>query len=272
MSSRHFRDVGVGLMGLAEALMSFHVRYGSPCAQQFAAATMSEIALACWELSFSAARAGHAKPEGWSRARARTIFRFRAEYADDVGLADHTSRWSALVRRVEDGEHPTNCNVTSVAPTGSIAQIAKWQMTRAAVASGDLRKKEITSGCEPAFDWGVYRQDSSGVDANYHDMWFDAEHNGKPWMVTAMNGVTPEEHARMQAAVCRFTCMSVSKTINLPNSATVEDVKASYELAWRLGIPGTSLYRDGSKPMQVLTALECPSGECAVKIPAEAAK
>ena len=86
-------------------------------------------------------------------------------------------------------------------------------------------------------------------------------------MVTASE-VSMEDHIRMQAAVCAFTDMSVSKTVNLPESATVEDVKRGYELAWELGIPGTALYRDRSKPMQVLTALECPSGECVIRKPA----
>lgn len=270
MSSKHFRTVGVGLMGLAEALMIFHVRYGSECAEMVAKASMSEIALACWEESFAQAAAGRPTPIAWDKGRMRTIFGLRTDKSEALGIDDHWKRWSILKGRVARGEKAAHTCVTSIAPTGSIAQIAGWQMTRATVRDQKPRKKAVSSGCEPVFAASSGRQDNSGIDTNHHDFWFDGEHAEKPWMVSAMDGVTAEEHVRMQAAVCAFCCMSASKTINLPNNATVEDVAIGYKLAWSLDVPGTSLYRDGSKPMQVLTVLECPSGECAVEAPAGA--
>lgn len=264
LTIKHFRTVGVGIMGLAEAMMFFHVKYGSECGQAFASATMSEVALACWERSFELGAKGWPKPEGWSPERMERIFSERWNLAHECGiLASQAERWSALKDRVAAGEYATHTCVTSVAPTGSISQIAQWIMTRE--ASDDvINPKTVTSGCEPTFFWGVKRRDNAGQSETYHDLWYSDEHHEKPWMVTAMDGVTPSEHVRMQAAVCAFTCMSVSKTINLPESATVEDVANGYMLAWQLGVPGTSLYRDNSKPMQVLSALECPSGECAL--------
>lgn len=260
MTRHHFRTVGIGMMGLAEALMGFHVQYGSTCAQMFAAATMSEIALSCWEGSFDMHnKHGMAKPLGWNQSNMIDIFSERLSACRRYnGIDAHRNRWRRLVGRVAAGEAATHTCVTSVAPTGSISMIAGWAMTRQYGVN-----MTVSGGLEPPFSWGVYRQDSSGQDSQYHDLWFKEEHHGKPWMVTA-NELDAEGHVRMQAAVCAFTCMSVSKTINLPNDATVEDVEKSYRLAWELGIPGTSLYRDGSKPMQVLSALECPSGECGV--------
>lgn len=263
MTRHHFRTVGIGMMGLAEALMKFHIRYDSEAAVNFAAASMSEIALTCWEGSFKLAADGMAKPKGWNPRKMIDIFSRRLQSAKRYGLPEHhLSRWRQLIARVARGEHATHTCVTSVAPTGSIAMIASWMMTR---HTGGGAVKTVTGGLEPPFGWGVKRQDSSGHDEQYHDLWFTDEHNGKPWMITA-GALSAEAHVRMQAAVCAFTCMSVSKTINLPNSATVNDVKDAYHLAWELGIPGTSLYRDNSKPMQVLSALECPSGECGVSI------
>lgn len=266
LTSQHFRTVGVGVMGLAEALMYFHIEYGSRAAECFAAATMSEVALACWEKSFELAMVdGWMKPKGWSGDRMAAIFDTRQVNGFDYRCPEtQIQRWANLVDRVIEGEYASHTCVTSVAPTGTISMIAKFQMSRSA-SNGVYRHREVTSGIEPPFFWGVARQDSSGNDTNFHDLYNTPEHNDRPWMKTAMD-VTSDGHVLMQAAVTAFCCMSVSKTINLVEEATIDDVANGYMLAWRKGVPGTSLYRDNCKPMQVLTALECPSGECTVDL------
>jgi ribonucleotide reductase alpha subunit len=261
MTREHFRTVGLGMMGLAEALMAFRVHYGSPCSERFAAATMSAIALAAWEESFELAKAGMATPKAWNPDRMLAIFGQRADYADTYGLGvDVQRRWLQLHDRVLNGEAAAHTCVTSVAPTGTISMIAGWVM------STEHWDATVSGSCEPPFSWVTHRRDNSGEEIITHDLW--AHGSRGPWMKTAMDGITPEEHVRIHAAVCAFCCMSVSKTVNLPETATVDDISEVYKLSWRLGIPGTAPYRDQSKPMQVLTALECPSGECKVDLAA----
>src|SRR5205823_1198874 len=71
---------------------------------------------------------------------------------------------------------------------------------------------------------------------------------------TGKRALSVESHIRMMAAVQPFISGAISKTINMPNSATVEDCKDAYMLSWRLGLKATALYRDGSKLSQPLAS------------------
>jgi ribonucleoside-diphosphate reductase alpha chain len=73
----------------------------------------------------------------------------------------------------------------------------------------------------------------------------------KRLFVTALD-IDPVWHVKMQAAFQKSTDNAVSKTVNLPNDAKVEDVREIYDLAWRLKCKGVTVFRYGSKPEQVL--------------------
>ncbi|MCH7929183.1 MAG: vitamin B12-dependent ribonucleotide reductase [Proteobacteria bacterium] len=84
--------------------------------------------------------------------------------------------------------------------------------------------------------------------------------------------LSPESHIRMMAAAQPFISGAISKTINMPNAALVEDCNKAYELAWRLGLKSIALYRDGSKLSQPLSALALADEEEDAEATAEAAQ
>jgi ribonucleoside-diphosphate reductase alpha chain len=174
---------------------------------------------------------------------------------------------SALARA---GRPPTrNATVTTIAPTGTLALIAG-----------------CSSGIEPLFALAYVRRaldDSelraehplvaealraAGADAALAAVRAAGRARGVPGVPAAVArlfatayDVAPEAHVRMQAAFQRHTDNGVSKTINLPRSAAVDDVARAYALAYELGCKGITVYRDGSRERQVLTSGATRNGE-----------
>lgn len=138
--------------------------------------------------------------------------------------------------KYEELEYRRNVTLTSIAPTGSISLLAG-----------------CSSSIEPIFSPTIYRYDNTGHYVQPHpssdEEWFkcaiDKEKNGK-------REVTPEQHVRMQSAFQKYGSSGVSKTINIPESASVQNVEDAYMLAWETGCKGITVYRDGSKSVQVL--------------------
>jgi ribonucleoside-diphosphate reductase alpha chain len=151
-----------------------------------------------------------------------------------------------------------NSTVTTIAPTGTISIIAG-----------------CSSGIEPIF--GLYFKHRLGFEffnpffeevMKEEGYWSESlkEHVRKHGTIEDTNlpeelknlfrtahEIPPEWHVRMQAAFQKYTDNAVSKTINLPNGASEQDVADAYLQAYRLGCLGITVYRDGCKPMQVLT-------------------
>ncbi len=139
----------------------------------------------------------------------------------------------------EKGIKVRNATLTTIAPTGSISIIA-----------------ECSGGIEPNFAWETTRRQGDGEFVVSHPLYaaWREENDGEPlpgYFVTA-HEVPVEWHIRMQAAFQKHVHNAVSKTINLPADAAEEEVARAYELAWRTGCKGITVYRDGSMKNQVL--------------------
>jgi ribonucleoside-diphosphate reductase alpha chain len=162
-----------------------------------------------------------------------------------------------------------NATVTTIAPTGTLALIAGcssgieplFALTYVRRALGDAELKEE----HPLL---VRALREAGAGAALPAVRTMGRARGVPGIPEAIarvfataHDVTPEAHVRMQAAFQRHTDNGVSKTINLPRSATVEDVSRAYALAFELGCKGITVYRDGSREKQVLQGGTVVNGE-----------
>lgn len=144
-----------------------------------------------------------------------------------------------------------NITTVSIAPTGSIAMIA-----------------ECSHGIEPVFSPSFTRIDERGQTYTYQHPQAD-----KDYFVSAVGDkqATWKEQIDLVAALQKHCDSGISKTINLPNSATVTEVKEAILYAWQRGCKGITLYRDGSRQFQVLNQLptekdvtdaNCKDGVC----------
>ncbi len=227
------RKIGLGVMGFARALFRMKVPYDSE--------------------------------EGVAAARKVMKFIQEVGYDESQRLAEARGVYPAWEgsRHQERGLRMRNSYVTTVAPTGTLSMIA-----------------DTSGGCEPEFSLVWYKNVMDGEHLPYaldyfievakdEGWWSEAllekilENHGscrgldevpEEWqrVFAVSHDVSPEWHVRMQAAFQESCDAAVSKTINLPREATVEDVLEAYLLAHKLGCKGITVYRDGSREAQVL--------------------
>jgi ribonucleoside-diphosphate reductase alpha chain len=183
------------------------------------------------------------------------------EWARSIWGPDETCARDSEGKRIRPMQLLRNCNVTTVAPTGTISIIAG-----------------CSSGLEPLFAVAFMRNQAGVMmpDVNEdfvaiakREGWYSQElmeriaREGRVdfpevpprWQrvfVTA-NSIAPEWHMRMQAAFQEHCDSAISKTTNFAHSATVADVRAIYELAYDMKCKGVTVYRDGSRDNQVLS-------------------
>ncbi|MCK4452646.1 MAG: adenosylcobalamin-dependent ribonucleoside-diphosphate reductase, partial [Anaerolineae bacterium] len=275
------RRIGLGIMGLGDLLYHLRVRYGSEGAQELAAQVMefiryhamrTSIELARKRGPFPAIRGSIYDPDDGSTELAEvlrwTVPRPLTPYARLEKWGRPPLDWEAVVEGIRRyGIH--NAAQTTVAPTGTIATVSGCE----------------AYGCEPVFALAYVRRvndNGKDLELQYVSPLFlqalreagldDAarERIVQQVMVTGScqnvedvppavravfvvaGDITAEEHVRMQAALQAFVDSSISKTINFSATATPDDVARAFQLAWKLGCKGLTVYVTGSREKVVL--------------------
>ncbi len=141
-----------------------------------------------------------------------------------------------------------NATLTTIAPTGSISSIS-----------------EVNGGIEPVYDFVTIQRRIDKEFKIVHPIyrkWVEVNGEGElPDYFVKAADVPVEWHIRMQAAFQKHTHNAISKTINMPETATKEDVERAYWLAYELGCKGITVYRDGSRKNQVISTKSVSSAK-----------
>jgi ribonucleoside-diphosphate reductase alpha chain len=240
------RKIGLGIMGWADMLVCLGIPYNSDDALRLAEEVMEFM---------------------WREGRTAS-----SELAEQRGV------FSNYKGSIYDGKVKVrNATITTIAPTGTLSIIAG-----------------CSSGIEPIFAVSYVRTVMEGTKLIEVNPYFEkiAKENGfwerelmeriaekgsirefnevpedvKRIFITA-HDITPHEHIKMQAAFQKHVDNAVSKTVNFPHSATKEDVREVYLLAYELGCKGVTVYRDGSREEQVLSKVKKAEKTQAIDLP-----
>ncbi len=227
------RKIGLGVMGFARMLFKLGIPYDSEDGVEMGRKVMKFIR----DIGYD---------ESMRLAQQRGVYR----------------HWKGSLHE-KRGQPVRNSYVTTVAPTGTLSMIA-----------------DTSGGCEPEFSLIWYKNVMDGEHLPYVlDYFIEVAKREGFWQEDLMDrilenhgsvkgldavpahwqrvfvtshDISTEWHIKMQAAFQEFSDSAVSKTINLPPNATVEDVKKAYLMAYQLGCKGITVYRDGSREEQVM--------------------
>lgn len=277
-AAQRARRIGLGIMGLSDLMYHCGIRYGSEEGQEFAAqvmeyvryyTVMTGIELARERWAFPSISGSIYDPDNLQWQPPTPIKPYTRSF-DRPDLD-----WDNLVCGIKR-YGIRNSAQTTVAPTGTIATVAGCE----------------GYGCEPVFALAYVRHvndKGKELDLNYVSPLFERAldqaniKNRSKIMTTVLEtgscqgiadvpekirdvfvvagDIPAEQHVMMQAAMQRFVDNSLSKTINFPAGATVEDVSNAYTLAWKTGCKGITVYVTGSREKVVLEVKAKPAIE-----------
>ena len=243
--SKRIRRIGLGIMGFADALIRLGLPYDSQEAVDFGRKLMAYVDT-------------ESKRESERLAHERGAF---PEWARSIWGPNETCARDKDGQRIRPMQLLRNCNVTTIAPTGTISIIANcssgleplfavaFMRNQAGVMMPDVNEDFIAIARREGWYSEALMQK---IATEGHIAFPEVPEKWQRVFMTA-NAITPEWHMRMQAAFQEHCDSAISKTTNFASTATIDDVRAIYEMAYALKAKGVTVYRDGSRDGQVLS-------------------
>lgn len=237
-SVKNWRQIGLGVMGLADMFIKLGIKYGSEESIKWINMIGTEMIFSALESSNELTVSKGAYPM-FNTKVVDTPF-FQALNTKENNLRYQELRSNILLRGL------CNSQLLTCAPTGSIATMLG-----------------VSTGCEPIFATSYTRKTESLVNEEKYykvytpiikkliDEGFSEE--TLPEYVVTSEQIPYRERIKVQATLQKFIDASISSTINLPESATIDDVETIYRLAWGEGLKGVTVYRSGCKRGAVLS-------------------
>ena len=240
------RRIGLGVMGWADALIRMGIPYDSPRALELTEELGKFIYDTAWDESarlasergpFPEYETSALKTRGMPPVRNSSVITIAptgtiSRLSDcSSGIEPHFANawWSNVLWKGIDGAGEAGERLLD-------APKSVWEALRERLAD----EEQVRAVLEQLAD------DPDGAERIFTENGIDPAHFRTSMLIS------PEAHVRMQAAWQKYVTNSVSKTINLPNSASLQDVEDAYYLAWETDCKAVTVYRDGSKSMQVL--------------------
>jgi len=270
-AARNARRIGLGILGLADVMYRSNVRYGEDDSLVIASRIMEFIRYHAMMASIDLAKSRGSFPEIKGSVFDPNDFRWQPPEAIDeaveAGFAPAVD-WKKVVNSVK--KHGIrNAAILTIAPTGTTSTIAGCEgygcepvfalvYQRNVVVDGRNEVLEYTS---PLFEnalrsAGRGNEEIEAIADQVRESGSCQSVEGVPGGIKEVfvvsQDIKAEEHVLMQAALQAFVDSSISKTVNLPQSATVQDVEKIYRMAWRLGCKGVTVYVSGSRKNVVL--------------------
>jgi ribonucleoside-diphosphate reductase alpha chain len=243
--AQRIRRIGLGVMGWADMLVRLGIPYGSDESLELAERVMHFVD-------------EEAKVASEQLAVQRGVF---PEWERSIWGPEATCARDAAGNRVRPERRLRNCNLTTVAPTGTISIIANcsggieplfavaFMRNQAGTLMPDVNEDFVALARRQGW-YSDQLMERIACEGHIH---FDEVPEEVQQVFVTAHDVNPEQHVRMQAAFQRFVDSAISKTCNFPTGASPAYVRAIYELAHELGCKGVTVYRDGSRENQVLS-------------------
>jgi len=243
--AQNIRRIGLGIMGWADLLVRVGVPYNSEEGVKLGRRLMEFV-------NEESRRASE------RLAETRGVF---PAWEESIWGPDGTCARRADGSRIRPERRLRNCNLTTVAPTGTISIFAgcsggieplfavAFMRNQAGAMMPDVNEDFVRM----AQAQGWYSDELMERIATEGHIHFDEVPAEIQRVFVTSHDIAPEWHVRMQAAYQEHTDSAISKTTNFSFHATEREVREIYELAFDLGCKGVTVYRDGSRPMQVLS-------------------